>query len=67
VQINGALVTLMFTLTAGGQAGSVRITTSSGDDRADAAIERGIEKTVFPTPPLEVGGDIAYTALLHFE
>jgi TonB family protein len=63
---HGGLVTLIFTVTAVGQTDDVRIVKTSGNGQLDAAAVAALRRAVFPAPPVEVGGDIAYTALLHF-
>jgi colicin import membrane protein len=63
---HGGLVTLIFTVNVVGQTDDVRIVKTSGNGQLDAAAVAALRRAVFPAPPLEVGGDIAYTALLHF-
>jgi TonB family protein len=64
---NGGLVTLIFSVNSVGKTDDVRIIKTSGNAQLDDAAASALKRAVFPAPPLEVGGDIAYTALLHFE
>jgi TonB family protein len=63
---NGGLVTLIFSVNSVGKTHDVRIVKTSGIAPVDDAAASALKRAVFPAPPLEVGGDIAYTALLHF-
>lgn len=63
---NGGLVTVIFSVSSVGRTDDVRVVKTSGDAQLDAAAIGTMKRAVFPAPPLEVGGDIAYTALLHF-
>jgi TonB family protein len=63
---NGGRVILIFSVNSVGKTDDVRIVKTSGDALLDASAANALKRVAFPAPPLEVGGDNAYTALLHF-
>ncbi len=61
------LVTLGFQVSDVGRAELIELISPSGDVAVDAASLGALSRLTLPVPPVEVGGGIAYAALLHFE
>ncbi|MBX9925002.1 MAG: hypothetical protein K2Y05_01475, partial [Hyphomicrobiaceae bacterium] len=62
-----ALVTLGFEISEAGRAEFIELISPSGNVAVDAAAIHALGGLTLPIPPVEVGGGIAYSALLHFE
>ncbi|MEM7775401.1 MAG: TonB C-terminal domain-containing protein [Pseudomonadota bacterium] len=59
-------VTAEFSLADTGAVTEARLTRASGDAALDQGIVQSILQTQFPRPPMEVGGELSYTAFICF-